>query len=245
MIGPAGWSAGEVYDRPVLGIDRVGRQAWRPQEFGYRRAQDIQDPLVEPMWTGLRVLAHVEAGRAQFVDRAGDEVDAAGLAQAVGGALLATSAVVDGYLTSDTQRTDRGARPLVDTPGAGEQTRNLLFGRRRERPEREVLRLVAEEQTGGLPAVTEATSFVAVDLLDLDDESLLDIPLLERKRLLESAIAQTPTIRVGIHVRPPIDAWITTWRSMGFHGVTFKAANSRYAPGDMNEEWSIAPMPGR
>jgi ATP-dependent DNA ligase len=229
----------------VLGIDRVGRQAWRPQEFGYRRARDIRDPLVEPLWTGLRVLAHVDPDEAHFVDRDGDAVAAARLAQAVSSALLAMSAIFDGYLTTDTQRTDRGARPLVRTPGAGEQTRILFFGRRRQRPEREVLELVAEERAGGLPAITDMTSFVAVDLLELDGEPLLDIPLQERKRLLESVIRQAPTVRVGIHIRPPIDAWMTTWRSMGFRGLTFKGANSRYAPGDLNDEWSISPMPER
>ena len=49
----------------------------------------------------------------------------------------------------------------------------------------------------------EAVSFVATDLLWLDDTSLLDVPLLERRRLLESVIAESDVVRVGAFVRPP------------------------------------------
>jgi ATP-dependent DNA ligase len=197
---------------------------------------------VEPLWTGLRVLAHVESGSARFIDRDGDSIAALDLADLVARATLAGSAVLDGYLTTDTARSERDLVDAPEIPSAADQARQLLVGQRREPPDRTALVLHYEERTGDLPS-DEATSFVAVDLLELDDEPLLDIPLLERKRLLESAVAQADRVRVGIHVRRPLGTWIPTWRAMGFRGLVFKAANGRYAPGEPNDGWSIVPMP--
>ena len=81
--------------------------------------------------------------------------------------------------------------------------------------------------------------FIAVDLLRVDGTSLLDVPLLERKRLLESVMVPGRLVRVSSHVRPPIDSWVATWKAMGLRGGILKAANSRYHPGDDTVEWRI------
>ena len=83
----------------------------------------------------------------------------------------------------------------------------------------------------------DEVSFVATDLLWLDGTSLLDVPLLERRRLLESVLVESDVVRVGAFVRPPIESWVSSWRSMGFTGLTYKAANSRYLPGEPNPDW--------
>ena len=46
----------------------------RPQAYGNRRPQKIRDPLVEPLWVGVRTLAAVDAGGAILVDADGDPV---------------------------------------------------------------------------------------------------------------------------------------------------------------------------
>lgn len=81
-------------------------------------------------------------------------------------------------------------------------------------------------------------AFVAVDLLRVDGQSLFDIPLLERKRVLDGLIQQSPLVRVSPWVRPPIQAWFRTWQNAGFKGVMVKAANSRYVPGTTTLEWA-------
>ena len=86
-------------------------------------------------------------------------------------------------------------------------------------------------------------AFVAVDLLDIDGQSLLDIPLLERKRLLESVLTEDELIRRGIYIRLPVDAWLASWRSVGFHELAYKAANGRYLPGGTNDTWAIVRIP--
>ncbi len=78
---------------------------------------------------------------------------------------------------------------------------------------------------------------MAFDLLRVDGQSLLDLPLLERHRLLESVIPEGPLVRVSIVCRPPIDPWIATWQASGLRGGMLKAANGRYLPGDRTPEW--------
>jgi ATP-dependent DNA ligase len=87
------------------------------------------------------------------------------------------------------------------------------------------------------------SAFVAIDLLVIDGESIVDVPLLERKRLLESILDEGPLVRVGVHVRAPIDPWLVTWRAAGFRALAWKHANSRYHPGEANEDWAIGPIP--
>ena len=49
---------------------------WRPQRFT-ESGGDVNDPLIEPLWTGVRVLAHVDAAApvATFRDRDGDVIE--------------------------------------------------------------------------------------------------------------------------------------------------------------------------
>ena len=74
---------------------------------------------------------------------------------------------------------------------------------------------------------------MAIDVLRLDGDSLLDVPLLERKRLLDSVVTPSDLVRVGAYVRPPLQTWIATWRRLGFVGLSYRAANSRYHPGEV------------
>ena len=48
---------------------------WRPQLFGDKRAATIEDPIVEPLWTGPRVLAFVDRGSVRLTDADGDAVE--------------------------------------------------------------------------------------------------------------------------------------------------------------------------
>jgi bifunctional non-homologous end joining protein LigD len=118
--------------------------------------------------------------------------------------------------------------------------RQLIVGGRNRRAELvEALEARAEVR----PGPGEEVAFVAVDLLELDGESLLDVPLLERKRLLDAVIAESALVRVGIHVRAPVDVWLGTWRNVGFRMVAYKDPNGRYRPGEPNDGWATAEIP--
>ena|SRR3990172_4340582 len=87
--------------------------------------------------------------------------------------------------------------------------------------------------------------FVALDLLSIDRQSLLEIPLLERKRLLEGTLEQGDLVRLSPWAGPPIRSWFDSWHRAGFRGVVIKAANSRYTPGAETTEWAVLDKPPR
>jgi ATP-dependent DNA ligase len=104
---------------------------------------------------------------------------------------------------------------------------------------------LAEERAARYVEPDDVVNLVAVDLLWLDGEWLLDVPLLERKRLLESILPGDALVRTGTYVRPPLATWVGSWRAQGFRGLAYKAANSRYRPGEKASDWATCPMPRR
>lgn len=208
---------------------------WRPQlPLVTRLPTHITDPIVEPLWTGERVLVHVDrpdgdAPRVRIIDRFGIDLAPVDtdVAAEVAAATLAHDAIMDGVLTSEATRSGVGTAII---PEAHRPAASMLLG-----------------SAGGEPGVTVSRparddtetpeAFVAFDLLRVDGQSLLDIPLLERRRLLESVLAQGPLVRVSIVCRPPVDPWVATWQASGLRGGMLKAANGRYLPGDRTPEW--------
>ena len=219
-------------------------RTWRPQRFGRRAARHIDDPLIEPLWPGIRVLGHARPDGAEFVDAEGGPQLWPDVSQGLAAALTADSAILDGYLTPEPQ--DAGFGPIAgieEEPPARTLGRQLFwFGDERRRREREALR-EAERPRAIEP--DETIVFMAVDLLELDGQQLLDVPLLERKRLLDAVVEDGPLARRGMHIRPPIGTWISTWRALGFRAIAYKSANSRYRPGEPNDDWATAPLPIR
>ena len=220
---------------------------WRPQQFGDRRANTIEDPIIEPLWTGPRVLAFVDRDTVRLTDAEGGEVEGheqirADLAEAAAGATV----LLEAYLTPEPIQamTEIARRDGPAVPQPGQVLTAMVFGERGTRSARHADR-TDEAKRRALARPPSDVALVAVDLLWLDDDALLDIPLLERKRLLESVLPESHLIRVGIHVRPPVDSWLGSWRSFGFNRLAYKAANSRYVPGDKNQDWAQAEIPRR
>ncbi len=135
-------------------------------------------------------------------------------------------AVIDGILT---QQATAGGEGTALIPRAQVSRMGLLMPRQAE---------MTYEPAKGETRAGE-TSFVALDLLSIDGQALFDLPLLERKRQLESLFIDTELVRVSPHARPPLGPWLNTWKSAGFRGVMMKAANSRYRPGDLTLEWTV------
>jgi hypothetical protein len=219
-------------------------RTWRPQRFGRRAARHIDDPLIEPLWPGIRVLCHATPDDAEFVDADGGPQAWPDLSVGLAAALRAESAILDGYLTPEPQNPGFGAIAGVDDePPARTLGRQLFwFGDERRRREREALR-EAERPHPITP--DEPIIFVAVDLLEIDGQQLLDIPLQERKRLLDAVLDDGPLARRGMHIRPPIGTWLSTWRALGFRAIAYKSVNSRYRPGEPNDDWATTPLPIR
>ena len=180
-------------------------RGWRPQTIRRGgKAAEIRDPILEPWWTGTRVLAIYsegpnwrEFGTLEVMDTDGGDASqiAPQAIELLARSIRARDAVVDGILTCETLA---GEKQELSEPG-----------------------------------------FVGLDLLTIDGQRLLDVPLLERKRLLEGAIAQSDLVRVSPWARPPVRSWFESWRRAGFRGLVIKEANSRYVPGSQTTEWVI------
>jgi len=211
-------------------------RAWRPQTAHHGRFRPrIVDPVLEPLWNGTRVLAHyaelpdaTQWGTLEVRDARGADVAevAPRALDALRRSIAAAEAILDGVITDQVEAGTAHAEPLLDTPFS---LRRLL---RRGQPGAGLRRHVAQDEA-------HEVGFVALDLLSIDGQPLLDVPLLERRRLLESVMTQSRLIRLTPWARPPMRTWFATWRAVGFRGMVVKGANSRYVPGKVSHEWTI------
>lgn len=218
----------------------------RPQAFGSHSTKDISNPLIEPAWVGIRVLAGVTADAAALFEdgEAMPEFDEV-LATLPRVARTAGSGVIlDGYLTKQATADPTGEAVSAALPSATTVLSQTLVGNRATRSRERFEAIQAEDEARAFTD-TDVVAFVAVDILWLDDTWLLDIPLLERRRLLSSIVPGEEYVRCGPFVRPPIDNWIGSWRAQGFTGLAFKGANGRYRPGEKAKDWATVPMPRR
>jgi len=214
---------------------------WAPMRaYRGRRGFEVKDPLVEPLWSGTRALAHVaitpEAdppASVSLIEAGGLELapELPELAAAIGAGVLALDAIVDGVISRQLTLDGVGAAAIPEVHSRPTE----MFVRSNLDFDVQARGIIEDQAAEGQPV----DGFVAVDLLRIDGTVLLDVPLLERKRLLESVIAPGPLLRLSSHVRPPHHPWIATWKSMGFKGGILKAANSRYQPNDDTVEWQV------
>jgi bifunctional non-homologous end joining protein LigD len=81
--------------------------------------------------------------------------------------------------------------------------------------------------------------FSAFDLLEVDGDPLLGVPLLERKRHLEGLVTPSPNVRLTAFVTRGLRAWRETLTGLGFKRVVLKNWNSPYSPGQTSPSWLV------
>jgi len=188
----------------------------------------VTDPIVEPLWTGVRVLVHFDAASTQavsLIDPLGDDL-ALGLPEVVRqltAGIAADDAVLDGILTTEATRSGEGTALIQESRSSA---MGFLMSRQA------TVEVVRKDRD-----VEHVVALVALDLLRVDGQSLLDIPLLERKRLLEGVVVPSDRVRITVHTRPPVEPWVASWQAAGLRGAMMKGANSRYVPGGYSADW--------
>lgn len=80
-------------------------------------------------------------------------------------------------------------------------------------------------------------SFIAFDILYMNNKSLVTLPLLERKRLLEETVNDTIRLSVTRYVRQHGISMFHLARRNQLEGVIAKHINSLYYPGNQTKEW--------
>jgi bifunctional non-homologous end joining protein LigD len=208
---------------------------WRPQFARQtQRPAQVPDPILEPDWDGVHVLVHFELrGRdrsdpsVRLVDAVGDDATdlEPDITRALEHSVMAVDAVIDGLITEQATRSGIGAS-IITQPKV---PRSALLMRGD----------VGLEIDSSPVERSDHAAFVAIDLLRLDGQVLLDLPLLERKRLLDGLIQQSDLVRVTPFTRPPIGPWLNSWKSAGFKGLIMKASNSRYRPSSLTDDWTL------
>lgn len=219
----------------------------RPQTYGDAASDRIREPVVEPLWPGIRVIVAVDGSSVDLLAD-GAAVDGHGdIRASLLGQLRrsADGAILDGYLTKQIVNEDAVIYTgTADLPSTGKLITQSMVGTRRNRAE-EAAKALEEATAARTFEEDDVVNLVLTDLLWLDGQWLLEIPLLERKRLLESLLPGDDLVRTGIYVRPPIATWIGSWRAQGFTAISVKEANSRYQPGTTSKEWARGSMPRR
>ena len=232
---------------PAPAAFRAETASWRPMAYGHKSPWKIADPICEPLWGGRRVLVEVAGSQVDMRGTDGAEVEGYEvLREAIAQAALADELLLDGSLLPAPLRDTEGARVRVgldSVKSPGDRVKHIFIGESPLTGKRQALQQ-ADEARIPVPG-DEPAAFVATDLLWIDGQSLLDIPLLERKRVLESALDERELVRRTMVVRPPVESWFAQWRALGFEEVTFKGANGRYRPGTVAEDWTVIVMPRR
>lgn len=88
-------------------------------------------------------------------------------------------------------------------------------------------------------ALSRRTIFAAFDLIEVDGQSLLEVPLLERKRHLEGLLRPSRNVRLTAFRARDLRAWRETLLEQGFRRVVLKDQNSLYSPGGTSDSWTV------
>jgi DNA ligase D-like protein (predicted ligase)/DNA ligase D-like protein (predicted polymerase)/DNA ligase D-like protein (predicted 3'-phosphoesterase) len=173
---------------------------------------DDDDWLFEVKWDGHRCLANL--GQAtRLTSRTGRDMTAQ-FPELIDlhRQLAARNAVVDGEIVA----LDRDGRPS--------------FERMQDRFHRTPEELARNK--GRVPV-----QFLAFDLLWLDGEPLVDLPLRERRGRLEEVLVETRDVRLSQVVESAGRDFFEQVKKLGLEGIVAKRAASPYRPGSRSPDW--------
>jgi DNA ligase D-like protein (predicted ligase)/DNA ligase D-like protein (predicted polymerase)/DNA ligase D-like protein (predicted 3'-phosphoesterase) len=80
-------------------------------------------------------------------------------------------------------------------------------------------------------------ALIAFDLLWLDGRPTIDLPLEERRELLEAVVETDERLQLVTHVEGDGKEFVEVARGLGLEGVVAKRTGSRYQPGRRSSDW--------
>jgi bifunctional non-homologous end joining protein LigD len=167
----------------------------------------------ELKWDGVRAVGYVTSGALKLFSRNDIEITA-GYPEVAGlGRGLGMDAVLDGEIVAFDER--------------GRTNFGLLQERMHVRDAAAVRRLTAR-----VPVV-----YLVFDVLSLDGESLLDVPLSDRRALLERLAPAGPAWQAPPSFDGPGADVLAASLEQGMEGVVAKRRDSRYRPGRRSPDW--------
>ncbi|SDM00260.1 bifunctional non-homologous end joining protein LigD [Nonomuraea maritima] len=170
---------------------------------------------VEMKWDGVRALVYVEDGAVRLLSRNGRDVTPAyPELQLMASATNRRAAVLDGEVVAF----DEAGRPSFEA----------LQPRMHQRHQAAVAHLVR----------TVPVTFMAFDILHLDNESTIALPYTERRGLLESTLTPGYRWQVPVWFSGHAEQAFDASRQLGLEGVVCKRMNSPYRPGRRSPDWT-------
>lgn len=177
------------------------------------------DWVFEVKYDGFRCLAEFDKGGARLLSREGTDMSAwfPELVASLAG-ISKRRCVVDGEIA------------VLDAQGiAGDA---------------EFQRLVRRAARRGRRWVDEPVVFCIFDTLVLSDKSLMEQPLVERKRHLQRLFAEVPRTLVIQHIAEHGEALYREAVRLRLEGLVAKRAMSTYQPGARSADWRKIKRPG-
>jgi bifunctional non-homologous end joining protein LigD len=188
-------------------VTAIGADLAPQRPRAVREQSELPHHILEPAWSGTRVLVRIGHAGPQFVGYDGPVDGPRELFDAIRAETRCTSAIVDGVLVDNWEDEHD-----LEVDAAGNAYVRGVPGRK---------------------------IFSAFDLLEVDGDSLLGVPLLERKRHLEGLIAPSVNVRLTTYVTRGLRAWRDTLSGLGFKRVVLKDWNSTYSPGQTSRTWLV------
>ena len=236
-----------------MDVDRLPAEvatAWRPQRPGRLGARNIPDALVEPDWGGVRVVAALTLDEAAMY-REGEVVSVPEeILQALLDGFQAVNAVVEGHLTTAALRNGEGAFPEAEHVDRSPIVVPRVF--RSNVKDDPYVRTAATTRSATEKAAPVTMGALATrrDARVRGDGPAVAGRAADRRR--PPAGAQAPPrgdpvgvvlVRVSAFVRPSAVMTLASSASLGFDKLSYRAANSRYAAGEENDESAIVKAP--
>ncbi|NUS06765.1 MAG: hypothetical protein HOV97_29890 [Nonomuraea sp.] len=170
---------------------------------------------VEMKWDGVRALAYIEGGSVRLMSRNTKDITPAyPELQLMAGSTGGRAAVIDGEIVAF----DEAGRPSFEALQPRMHQRNPAA--------------VAE-----LTRVVPVT-FMAFDILHLDDDSVVGRPYTDRRELLENTLRPGYRWEVPVWFADHADRAFDSSRQLGLEGVVCKRLGSPYRPGRRSGEWT-------
>jgi bifunctional non-homologous end joining protein LigD len=178
-----------------------------------------KDWLYEIKWDGVRALCFLDSGKLRLVSRKGDSIDKQYPELSVlPHHIQASQAVIDGEIAA----LDPQGRPSFE----------LLQHRIN----------VVEPSAIARLARAHPVVFCAFDLLYLDGHDLRAVPLIERKKLLESIVQPGDVVRYSDHFVAAGPELLAAAEQQGLEGIVGKRASSHYVSRRTSDwvKWKVA-----
>jgi bifunctional non-homologous end joining protein LigD len=206
-------------NHPATSRDAGGRLAY-PRNLWPMLATLIERPfdsprhLFEVKWDGVRTLAFIEDGKVRLQARSlNDTTHQFPELRAIAGQLNGRRAILDGEVVCFTPE--------------GKPSFNRLQNRLN----------VREGIKPAMLADKFPVNFQAFDILYLDDEDLLERPLIERKQVLRESFASGDFAQVSDFILERGADYYEAIAAMGLEGMLAKETASPYLPGKRTRHW--------